>query len=40
MVGIVPLVSQTATAGGEAGVGVYVAVLGRGEGRCDIAELQ
>lgn len=39
MVGIVPLVSQTATAGGEAGVGVYVAGLGRGEGRCDTAEL-
>lgn len=40
MVGIVPLVSQTATAGGEAGVGVHVAVLGRGAGRCDTAELQ
>lgn len=40
MVGIVLLVSQTATAGGEAGVGVYAAVLGRGGGRCDTAELQ
>lgn len=39
MVDIVLLVSQRTTAGGEAGVRVYVAVLGRGGGRCDTAEL-
>lgn len=46
MVGIVPWVSQRATAGGEAGVGGcvwgggYVAALGRGGGSCETAELQ
>lgn len=40
MAGFVPLVSQTATAGGEAGVGVCVAALGRGGGRWDTAEFQ